>query len=500
MSSIVRPVILSGGAGTRLWPLSRASQPKQFLDLQLPGAAQGQSLLQQTAQRLPATFAAPMVVCQAPHWPFVVQQIGRTLGGGGQILTEPMGRNTTAAITVAALQADPNDVLVVLPSDHLIESPAAFHKALGVAVRAAEAGALVTLGIPPTHPETGYGYIRQGSPHPRLGEDGVYTLAAFMEKPPLAMAQKFLQEGGYLWNSGIFIFHRQVFLDEVARLQPEVLRACHAAIETGQRQTVDGIPILHLAAESFATAPAISVDYGIMEHTAQALVVPAPHLGWSDVGSWQALWAVSGPDHQGNVLHGEVIAQDVQGCYIEGQGRLVAALGVEDLTIVATPDAVYVGRQDRSQDMRLIMDQLQAKGRPEAHTHGRVHRPWGWYEILGQGPGYQIKRLHVYPGEQLSLQQHQHRQEVWVVVQGQAFVTQGETLTTLQSTELSPGQTCTIPQGQIHRLENRGSTPLEVMETQWGAYLGEDDIVRFEDKYQRPARRAAVGAVDGDNL
>jgi mannose-1-phosphate guanylyltransferase/mannose-6-phosphate isomerase len=467
------PVILSGGVGVRLWPLSRPSTPKQFLKI-----FQGQSLFQQTLRRLPDFFQPPIIVGNRDHEWFVTQELASLSFEKGVFMGEPFGRNTTAAITVAALQSGPSAVLVIFPADHWVADPAPLERALLQACQVAQEGGLGTLGISPRSPEVGYGYIQQGLAHPQVA--GVYTIKHFVEKPPLAQAEAMLQEGGYLWNSGIFVFHSGAFLQAMATLQPDILLACQEALSKAHHKTRGAFSCFLLDEDSFADSPSVAVDYGIMEKISHSFVVPVAEMGWNDVGSWQGLWQVSPQDKEGNVVSGEVITQDTHHCYIYGSSRLVTTLGVEGLTIVETPDAVYVGSQEKSQEIRQLVTQLEQQHKPQLQSHLREERPWGFYEILGQGPGYQVKCLTVSPGGKLSLQKHAHRQEVWVVVQGQGRAVCGEALH-----ELTPGVSLTIPPETIHRLENTGSQVLKVIEVQGGSYLGEDDIVRLDDIYNR---------------
>lgn len=470
------PVILSGGAGSRLWPLSRGLYPKQFLPL-----VSGQSLLQETLARLNGVpkLAEPLVVCNEDHRFIVAEQL-RQIGLKGSILLEPIGRNTAPAIAVAALTAtaqgeDP--LLLVLAADHVIPDVAAFQSAIGVARVAAEQGALVTFGITPTAPETGYGYIKKaGVGNRESGIEGVYPIEQFVEKPNLETAQAYLASGEYFWNSGMFLFRASAFLAEVGKYSPEMLDACRAAVSGGK----EDLEFVRLDKDAFAACPANSIDYAVMEKTDKAMVVPLS-AGWNDVGSWSALWDVHGKDGAGNVAKGDVIAVDSHNSYLHSaDGRLIATVGVDNLVVVDTPDAVLIASKDRVQDVKKIVDELKAQGRNEATQHRLVYRPWGCYDSIDRGERYQVKRITVNPGAKLSIQMHHHRAEHWIVVSGTAKVLNGDT-----EILLTENQSTYIPVGVVHALENPGKIPLELIEVQSGAYLGEDDIVRFEDRYGR---------------
>lgn len=463
------PVILSGGSGTRLWPLSRDAFPKQFLPL--VGA---QSMLQATWQRVaPLAAAAPIVVAGEEHRFMVAEQLREAGASAATILLEPVARNTAPAIAVAALEAlrggeDP--LLLVLPSDHVIADPAGFRAAVEQAAPAARDGRLVTFGIVPDAPETGYGYI-QAAPG-----QGVRAVRRFVEKPDAATAAGYLASGDHYWNSGMFLLRASAYLEELGRLQPAMLEACRQAHARARRDP----DFVRLDAEAFAACPADSIDYAVMEHTARAAVLPL-EVGWNDVGSWAALWQVAEQDGDGNAHRGDVLALDCRDtlAWADG-GRLVALLGLEDVVVVDTADAVLVARKDAVQDVRRVVAALKAQGRPEVQLHRRVYRPWGSYEAIDAGPRFQVKRITVKPGAALSLQMHHHRAEHWVVVRGTARVTRGEEVILL-----GENQSTYIPLGVRHRLENPGKLPLELIEVQSGGYLGEDDIVRFEDAYGR---------------
>lgn len=469
------PVLLSGGVGSRLWPVSRELFPKQFLPL-----AGSHSMLHQTVQRLEGlgTLAAPIVVCNQEHRFLVAEQLRNAAVEPGAILLEPVGRNTAPAVALAALVAladrpagGAEPLLLVLPADHVIKQPEVFVQAVQRGLGAARDGALVSFGIVPASPETGYGYVRAGDP---LGE-GVLTLAEFVEKPDQATAQSYLDSGDYLWNSGMFLFSAASYLEELEHYQPEMLAACRVALERATRD----LDFVRLDADTFAACPADSIDYAVMEHTRRGAVVPMD-CGWSDVGSWSSLWEVADQDAQGNAVSGDVLLEDVAGSYVRADSRLVAAVGIQDLVVVETSDAVLVADRRRVQEVKAIVSLLKAQQRDEATMHTRVYRPWGSYESLITLDRFQVKRIVVNPGQQLSLQMHHHRAEHWIVVSGTAQVTcDGKEFL------LAEDQSTYIPLGTRHRLTNPGVIPLEMIEVQTGSYLGEDDIVRFEDIYGR---------------
>jgi len=463
----ILPVILSGGSGTRLWPLSREAYPKQFLAL-----AGEQTMLQATWQRVePIAGRAPLVVANEEHR-FVAAEQLQQLGVVPQaILLEPVGRNTAPAIAVAALEAtleDGDPVLLVLPSDHVIADEAAFRAAVLSALPAAKEGKLVTFGIVPTGPETGYGYIKASSG----GE--VRAVDRFVEKPDAETAQQYVQSGEYFWNSGMFLFKASRYLAELELFQPDMLAASRNAWQLARRDA----DFTRLDKEAFAVVPADSIDYAVMEKTADAVVVPLD-AGWNDVGSWTALRDVSAQDADGNAHHGDVIAIDCRNTYAYGE-RLIALVGLDDVIVVETDDAVMVGRSDRMQEIKQVVARLKADARPEATWHRKVYRPWGAYDSIDNGERFQVKRITVKPGGTLSLQMHHHRAEHWVVVSGTAEVTRGDEVILL-----GENQSTYIPLGVTHRLRNPGKLPLELIEVQSGSYLGEDDIVRFEDTYGR---------------
>jgi mannose-1-phosphate guanylyltransferase/mannose-6-phosphate isomerase len=466
------PVILSGGSGTRLWPMSRAALPKQLLPL-----ASERTMLQETVLRLGgvAGIGAPLVVCNNDHRFLIAEQM-REIGVEPMgIFLEPVGRNTAPAAAVAALtllKRDPDAVMLLLPADHLINNVPAFHAAVAEGLKAVALGRLVTFGIVPDSPHTGYGYIQRGD---ALADTTAHQVARFVEKPDAVTAERFLAGGDYFWNSGMFLFAARQFVEELERYRPDMLAACRRALEGGEHD----LDFCRLEKEAFADCPSDSIDYAVMERTPNAAVVPA-EIGWNDIGAWSALWDVGRKDADDNVVRGDVYLDGVKGSYVRAESRMVAALGVENLLIVETPDAVLVADQSKAQDVKKVVDYLKKAGRSEHEFHTRVFRPWGWYEGIDMGERFQVKRIMVKPGHKLSLQMHHHRAEHWVVVSGTARVTRGgveELLTEDQSTY--------IPLGTTHRLENPGKVPLHLIEVQSGSYLGEDDIVRFEDVYKR---------------
>jgi mannose-1-phosphate guanylyltransferase/mannose-6-phosphate isomerase len=469
----IYPVILSGGAGTRLWPLSRAVLPKQLLPL-----VSDQTMLQETALRVAGWpgLMAPLVVCGNDHRFLVAEQlreIGVTPLG---ILLEPVGRNTAPAVAAAAhylKSIDPEAVMLVLPADHVIRDNDAFKAAVGRAAALVGHGALATFGIVPQAPETGYGYIRRGQ-HAD-GADDSYKVDRFVEKPDRATAEAFLADGGYYWNSGMFMFEAARYLAELEKFNPEIAAAAESAVRTGYRD----LDFCRLDEATFSSCPSDSIDYAVMERTRDAVVVPAD-IGWSDVGSWSALWEVQRRDESGNAQRGDVYLDGVSNSLVRAESRIVAVVGVQDLVVVETPDAVLVAHKDQVQRVKQVVDHLKSKERTEHLYHTRMYRPWGWYEGIDAGERFQVKRICVKPGEKLSLQMHHHRAEHWVVVSGTARVTCGEKVSLL-----SENESTYIPIGMNHRLENPGKLPLHIIEVQSGSYLGEDDIVRFEDIYKR---------------
>ncbi|MGV8941736.1 MAG: mannose-1-phosphate guanylyltransferase/mannose-6-phosphate isomerase [Lysobacter sp.] len=469
---MLHPVVLSGGSGTRLWPLSRQNQPKQFLSL-----IGDRSLYQETILRangLP-DVQPPVTVCSQLHRFMVGEQLQAIGVGSGGIVLEPVARNTAPAIALAALHVqatDPDATLLVMPADHLIEDEAAFRVAVANALDLAQLDWLVAFGITPDYAETGYGYILRGE---SLG-DGGFRIERFVEKPDLATAERYLAEGRYAWNSGMFLFRAQRYLDELGRHAPAILQAARLAWAT----SASDLDFIRIDEVAFAASPDDSIDYAVMEKTDRAAVVPVS-CGWSDIGSWSSLWSVAKHDADGNRHEGDVISVDTTGSLVRAsEHRLVATIGVEDLVIIDTPDAVLVARKDRVQDVKQVVDRLKAAGRSEHLFHRKVYRPWGSYDSIGVGDRFQVKRIVVKPGAALSLQKHRHRAEHWVVVSGVAEVTCDERVFDLHENEST-----FIPLGSVHRLCNRGTEPVELIEVQSGAYLGEDDIERLEDVYGR---------------
>ena len=466
---VLHPVLLSGGSGVRLWPMSRERLPKQVLNL-----TSERSMIQETALRVAAAprFAPPLVICNEEHR-FVIAEHLREAGiVPTDIVLEPVGRNTAMAVAVAALRigaVDPGALMLILPADHLIRDLPAFHDAVDRAAEAAAAGHMVTFGISPTGPETGYGYIRRGGGV--AGCEGTFRVAAFVEKPSRAVAETYVNGGAHYWNSGMFLFPVAKVLGELERFAPKVLAAARQAV-AGALPAYD---FFRLDAKAFESAPSISIDYAVMEHTESAVVVPA-EFGWTDIGTWAALWAVSAKDEDGNVQVGDVIGRNNRDCYIRSEGPLTAVLGIENAVIVVTDDAVMVAARDRVGELKLMVDELKRLGRAELVTHQKVHRPWGYYRSLHTGDRFQVKRLTVNPGASLSLQFHYHRAEHWVVVSGTALVTCGEEKRLVRENE-----SIFVPLGVPHRLENPGQLPLNLIEVQSGAYLGEDDIVRLSE-------------------
>lgn len=467
---MITPVIMAGGSGSRLWPLSRQLRPKQFLPLTGEG-----SMLQETLKRLaPLEHRSPLLICNEEHRFLVAEQLRQQGITDAHILLEPEGRNTAPAIALAALQAvaeEPEALLLVLAADHLIRDVARFHESVDHAQTLAEQGQLVTFGVVPTHAETGYGYIQRGEEQGSFG----FRVKRFVEKPDRITAEDYLNAGDYYWNSGMFLFSAKRYLDELKCFQPAMVKACRAAL-AGASQDLD---FTRLDAEAFKACPADSIDYAVMERTEYASVVPLD-AGWSDIGSWSALWEVSDRDAQGNVCHGDVMLHDSHDLLVHAEHRLVATVGVEDLVVVETKDAVLVARKDRAQEVKKIVSRLKDEGRNEHTNHREVYRPWGVYDSIDSGDRYQVKCITVKPGAKLSVQMHHHRAEHWVVVSGTAKVTIGETTRLVCENESTY-----IPIGQVHALENPGKIPLELIEVQSGSYLGEDDIVRFNDRYGR---------------
>jgi mannose-1-phosphate guanylyltransferase/mannose-6-phosphate isomerase len=471
--ALIFPVLLSGGTGSRLWPLSREAYPKQLLPLN-----GDQTLLQQTALRAtdPQRFAPLTVIANVEHR-FVIAEQLRELGSEGvRIVLEPEGRNTALAAAVAALLAsekDPNSLILILPADHIVGDQAAFVRAVDAGTVAARAGHLVLFGVKPTEPATGYGYIQRGTPLP--GAPGVGKVARFVEKPDLKTAETYLAAGDFLWNSGMFLLNSASFLEELERHAPAVLEAARDAIGMAR----EDLDFLRLSPPAVAAAPSISIDYAVMEKTDRACVVEA-EFSWTDVGSWSSLWALGEKDDAGNVRLGKSFALDTSNSYLRSEGPAIAAIGVEGLIVIATQDAVLVAPKDRDQDVKAMVEMLRRENIGAATQSVRFYRPWGFYQSVDTGERFQVKRITVNPGAKLSLQKHAHRAEHWVVVNGTALVTRDEERFTVGENE-----SVFLPLGCVHRLENPGETPLNLIEVQSGSYLGEDDIVRFDDIYAR---------------
>jgi mannose-1-phosphate guanylyltransferase / mannose-6-phosphate isomerase len=468
----IQPIILSGGAGSRLWPLSRSLFPKQLLAL-----TGERSLIQDTVLRVQAgTFARPLIICNVEHRFLIAEQMREVEISPQAIVLEPVGRNTAPAACIAALMVaenDPGAVMLLMPADHIVRNTTAFLQAVESAVAAARQKHLVTFGLTPDSPETGYGYIRRGAAVSGLGT--CFAVDRFVEKPDEPTAAAYVASGEYCWNSGMFAFEAGIFLAELERLEPELLMHCREALAKGKKD----LDFFRLDGSAFAKAKSISVDYAVMERTDKAVIVPV-EMGWSDVGSWESLWNVTTRDELGNAIKGDILHSAARNCYLRSEGPLVAAVGVEDLIVVATQDAVLVTHKRTSQDVKRIVEQLELSGRELHTTHRKVYRPWGSYEGIDHGDKFQVKHIIVNPGAKLSLQMHYKRAEHWVLVSGSAQVTCGDKVFPLKENESTY-----IPLGATHRLENIGDKPLHLIEVQSGSYLGEDDIVRFEDTYGR---------------
>jgi len=464
------PVILSGGSGTRLWPLSRKMFPKQFLPL-----SGDKTMLQETISRLDGLeMMQPMVVCNQHHRFIVAEQLQEINQSKADILLEPIGRNTAPAIAVAALHAlakgdDP--LLLVLAADHVIGNQSSFHEAIKAAEVLANQGNLVTFGIVPTAAETGYGYIQRGD---SVGDEG-YAVAQFVEKPDSATATSYVSSGDYYWNSGMFLFKASRFIEELEKYRPDILDACQSTI----KKSVTDYDFLRLDEETFSACPSESVDYAVMEQTDAAVVVPLD-AQWNDIGSWSAIWDIDDKDTENNAMHGDVILHGTTGCLVHAESRLVTTVGLEDIVIIETKDAVLVADKARVQEVKEVVDVIRSKDRSEDQHHRVVYRPWGHFDSIEEDDRFKVKRITVKPGAKLSLQMHHHRAEHWVVVSGSAMVTKGE-----ESFLVTENESVYIPIGEVHSLENPGKVPLDIIEVQTGSYLGEDDIVRLDDRYGR---------------
>jgi mannose-1-phosphate guanylyltransferase/mannose-6-phosphate isomerase len=465
------PVILSGGSGTRLWPLSRKQYPKQYLPL-----VNDNTMLQETILRLNGldNLADPIIICNADHRFLVAEQCQKIDIKNPTILLEPVGRNTAPAIAAAALQSlkqTDDAVLLVLSADHVIQDVDAFYKAINIASSQAQEGKLATFGIVPTDANTGYGYISSS----KENIDGAYKVEEFVEKPDLATAEKYLDQGNFLWNSGMFMFKADILIDELTTYSPDTVKLVSDAVN----KAIQDLDFIRLDKKAFESSPSDSIDYELMEKSDNVVVVPLD-AGWSDVGSWSTLYDIGIKDRSGNVLKGDATVKDTTNTYIYASHHMVTTVGVDNLIVIDTPDATFIGSQDKAHEVESIVESLQKKGRDEAHSNRKVYRPWGWYDAIEVGKHFQVKRLHVNPGARLSLQMHHKRAEHWIIVSGQATVTNGEQVITLDE-----GQSTYIPIGTAHGLENITNEQLEIIEVQSGTYLGEDDIVRFEDIYGR---------------
>ncbi len=474
--SVIIPVILSGGSGTRLWPLSRAMYPKQFIRF---FSGQNTSFLGAALSRLKVGegIGQPILLCNNDHRFLVAEEIDRAGVKPRAIILEPIARNTAPAITVAALAAvreNPSAILAVMPSDHVVKDEAKFVEGIKRAAKVASTGKLVLFGIKPTEAHTGYGYIHQGAALEGFN-GGAYGVEAFYEKPDMATAERYLAAGGYYWNSGIFVLNARTYLEEVARLAPQILEAARVALA----KATDDLGFIRLDKTSFANSPNISIDYAVMEKTTTAAMLPLD-VGWSDVGSWSSLWDIAPRDDKGNYIHGEAVLEDTNGCYVHSEKSIISTIGVRDLVIVDTPDALLVADKSRTQEVAKIVARLKLSNRKEQEQHLRNYRPWGYFETLNIGPRFQVKLLHVKPGGKLSMQMHHHRSEHWIVVQGTAKVVIGDIEKLVRENE-----SVYIFATQWHRLENPGKVPVEIIEVQIGSYLGEDDIMRTDDIYHR---------------
>ncbi|MGY5449840.1 mannose-1-phosphate guanylyltransferase/mannose-6-phosphate isomerase [Agarivorans sp. MS3-6] len=464
----ITPVIMAGGTGSRLWPMSRALHPKQFLKL-----TSDNSMLQETVKRTEAfTQQRNIVICNDEHRFLAAEQL-REVGQLGQIILEPVGRNTAPAIALAAFQLlkhDPESMMLVLAADHVIKNQSAFEESVAKAYVEAQNGKMVTFGIVPRHPETGYGYIKRGQETTHG-----FNVDQFVEKPDAKTAQSYLDNGNYYWNSGMFLFKASRYLEELNEHRPDIYKACEAAMDIA----VSDMDFVRVDNDIFSACPSESIDYAVMEKTTSAVVIPLD-ADWSDVGEWSALWDISDKDSNSNVMRGDVLTHNSTNSYFNAEQKMIAAVGVDNIVVIETKDAVLVANKDQVQDVKAIVEQLKASNRTEHHIHREVYRPWGKYDSIDFGKRDQVKRISVKPGEKLSIQKHHHRAEHWIVVSGTASVTNGD-----KTIIVTEDQSTYIPLGTIHALENPGKIMLEMIEVQTGSYLGEDDIVRFEDRYGR---------------
>ena len=462
---MLKAVIMAGGSGTRLWPLSRASHPKQFL-----GLHGEDTMLQATIKRLDGIdLHSLVVICNEEHRFFVAEQL-REIDRLGSIILEPVGRNTAPAIALAALLDDDDSLMLILAADHVIQNEKEFSKRVRDAVALAESDKLVTFGVVPSEAHTGYGYIKKG-----VARNIGFDIEQFIEKPSIEVANEYLSSGEYLWNSGMFLFKASRYMEELNKYSPDIVKACKLAVKDVEKDH----DFIRVNASEFEICPSDSIDYAVMENTTDAVVVPMD-VGWSDIGSWSSLWDVSNKDANGNAVYGDVILHDTNNSYLRSSDKLVSVIGVDDLVIVSTKDVLMVSHKDKVQDVKVITELLKGSDRDEWRIHREVYRPWGKYDSIDSGDRYQVKRITVKPGAKLSLQMHHHRAEHWVVVSGTANVTKGK-----ETFLLSVNESTYIPVGTLHSLENPGKFDLEIIEVQSGEYLGEDDIVRFEDSYGR---------------
>jgi mannose-1-phosphate guanylyltransferase / mannose-6-phosphate isomerase len=465
------PVILSGGSGTRLWPLSRKQYPKQYLPL-----VGDKTVFQETILRLNGieNLADPVIICNVDHRFLVAEQFQQIDITNPTILLEPIGRNTAPAIAAAAihsLKLSDNAVLLVLSADHIIKDIDSFHSAINIGSKHAQNGKLVTLGVLPKNANTSFGYIKTSNNY----NDGVYRVEEFVEKPDLETAKTYLEQGNYLWNSGMFMFKANTLIDELTTYSSNIVKAVSLSVE----KATQDLGFIRLDKQTFESSPSDSIDYALMEKSNNVVVVPLD-AEWNDIGSWSALYDISSKDNSGNVISGDVIAQDTTNSYIKTDHNMIVTIGVDNLIVVDTPDATLIATKDKVQKVKQVVEQLQKKGRYEEQLHRKVYRPWGWYDSVDKGDRFQVKRICVNPGASLSLQKHAYRAEHWIIVKGSALVTNGD-----KTELLVENQSTFIPVGTLHRLENPGELPLEMIEVQSGSYLGEDDIERFEDSYGR---------------